>query len=72
MHQPPDHQTLLRFLQLRSVDVAVAYVDTDREYGAEVKHNVLGYALGFKPIQTLLICDQLLQYLERVERLCRG
>jgi hypothetical protein len=41
MYQPPDHQTLLRFLQLSSVDIAVAYVDTDREYGAEVKHNVL-------------------------------
>ena len=41
MHQPPDHQTLLGFLQLSSVDVAVAYVYTDREYGAEVKHTVL-------------------------------
>jgi hypothetical protein len=52
-------------LQLSSVDVAVAYVDTDREYGAEVKHTVFGYALRFKAVQTLLICDQLLKHLER-------
>jgi hypothetical protein len=41
MYQPPDYHTLLCFLQLSSVDIAVAYVDTDREYGAEVKHTVL-------------------------------
>ncbi len=41
MHQPPDHQTLLGFFQLSSVDVAISYVDANREYGAEIKHTVL-------------------------------
>jgi hypothetical protein len=68
MHQSPDHHTLFCFLQLRSVDVAVAYVDTDREYGAEVKHTDLGYALRFRTVQSSLTSDQLLKYLERGRR----